>query len=193
MATFEHVEKLRERANVSYDEAKAALDACGDDLLEAMIYLEKQGKVVPPTGGGCYSTGVASGPAHTAGNDGRKGHNGGESFTDAVKRFFRWCGKIINKGNTNMFQVWYEDKIVTTVPVTVLVLLLVFCFWVSIPLLIVGLFCGCRYRFSGRELEKTPVNDFMDTAASAADSIKTEVKNRTGNDKNEHKGGPDQL
>ena len=44
MATFEMVEKIRQYANVTYDEAKAALDACNDDLLEAVIYLEKQGK-----------------------------------------------------------------------------------------------------------------------------------------------------
>jgi hypothetical protein len=45
---MEHVEKLREKANVSYAEAKAALDACGDDLLEALLYQERQGKVNRP-------------------------------------------------------------------------------------------------------------------------------------------------
>lgn len=58
MITLEQVEKLREKANVSYDEAKAALEAANGDMLEALINLEKQGKVVPPEGGGYYrSTG----------------------------------------------------------------------------------------------------------------------------------------
>ena len=55
MATIEQVEKLRSKANVSYEEAKNALEACGDDILEAMIYLEKQGKVQPPPTEGSYS------------------------------------------------------------------------------------------------------------------------------------------
>ncbi len=56
MATLEQVEKLREKANVSFEEAKAALDACNGDLLDALIYLEKQGRVNAPTGGGYYSS-----------------------------------------------------------------------------------------------------------------------------------------
>ena len=41
MDNLEKVDKLRERANVSYEEAKAALEANGWDLLDAMVYLEK--------------------------------------------------------------------------------------------------------------------------------------------------------
>ncbi|MDR3119870.1 MAG: hypothetical protein LBU58_00805 [Clostridiales bacterium] len=57
MASLEMVDKLRERANVTFDEAKAALDAADGDILEALIYLEKQGKVPPPQGG-FYSSGA---------------------------------------------------------------------------------------------------------------------------------------
>ncbi|MDP4159978.1 MAG: ubiquitin, partial [Bacillota bacterium] len=56
MTTLEQVEKLCAMANISYEEAKAALDAANGDLLEAIIYLEKQGKVKAPTGGGYYSS-----------------------------------------------------------------------------------------------------------------------------------------
>ena len=45
MEDFEKIEKLRERANVTYEEAKEALNAANGDLLDAMIYLERQGKV----------------------------------------------------------------------------------------------------------------------------------------------------
>ena len=48
MDELEKVEKLRERANVSYEEAKEALDKSNGDLLDAMVYLEKQGKVKSP-------------------------------------------------------------------------------------------------------------------------------------------------
>ena len=50
MVTLEQVEKLREHANISYDEAKAALENANGDILQAIIDLEKQGKIKPPPG-----------------------------------------------------------------------------------------------------------------------------------------------
>lgn len=44
MENYEKVEKLRERANVSYEEAKEALEQNNWDILDAMIALEKSGK-----------------------------------------------------------------------------------------------------------------------------------------------------
>ena len=43
--TLEQIDLVMERAQVSYTEAKEALEATNGDLLEALLYLEKQGKV----------------------------------------------------------------------------------------------------------------------------------------------------
>ncbi len=48
MENYEKVEKLRERANVSYEEAKEALEQNNWDILDAMIALEKSGKAAGP-------------------------------------------------------------------------------------------------------------------------------------------------
>jgi dimethylargininase len=48
MDNLEKVEKLRERANVTYEEAKAALEENNWDLLDAMVALEKAGKTNSP-------------------------------------------------------------------------------------------------------------------------------------------------
>ncbi len=48
MDNFEKVEKLREHANVTYEEAKQALENSNWDILDAMIYLEQGGKVHGP-------------------------------------------------------------------------------------------------------------------------------------------------
>lgn len=48
MDNLEKVEKLREKTGVSYEEAKAALEATNYDVLDAIIYLEKNGKVKAP-------------------------------------------------------------------------------------------------------------------------------------------------
>lgn len=52
MTTLENVEKICAMANISYEEAKAVLDAANGDLLEAVISLEKQGQIQAPNGGG---------------------------------------------------------------------------------------------------------------------------------------------
>lgn len=174
MTSFDSVEKLRERAQVSYEDAKSALDACGGDLLEALIYLEKQGKVSPP-GGGSYSSKpetpntaiVTSAPRETENREG---------FKELMQRFFDWCGKVFHYGVTNYFEVNHKGEKVLAVPVIILVLLLIFAFWITIPLMIVGLFCNCRYGFRGAQIEKIDMNGVMNSAADAADKVKGEVK-----------------
>ena len=179
MASIEMVEKLRERANVSYEEANAALDACGGDLLEALIMLEKQGKVSAPAGGS-YSSKDAP-PETQLINIPQPAQKKGESFSDMLNKFFKWCGNVIHKGNTNHFEVWRDNGKILSVPVTVLVLLLIFAFWVTLPLIIIGLFFGCRYYFKGSELENMNVNSVMDSAANAATNLKNEVMNAASN------------
>ena len=60
-------------------------------------------------------------------------------------------------------------------PVTALVLLMLCAFWVCVPLLIVGLFTGCRYSFSGKELGRENINAALGKAADAADHVKHAV------------------
>ncbi len=48
MEQLEKVEKLREKTGVTYDEAKIALEANDWDVLDAIVYLEKQGKIKSP-------------------------------------------------------------------------------------------------------------------------------------------------
>jgi hypothetical protein len=180
MASFDSVEKLRERANVSYEDARGALDASGDDLLEALILLEKQGKVAPPAGGGTYSSQQApEAPKHK--NGGKQAEERGESFTDMLNRFGNWFAGVIQAGCVNQFEVTRNGKRMVSVPVIVLVLLIIFAFWVTLPLLVVGLFCGCRYTFSGNDVKGINVNGVMDSAANAAEGLKQEIKQAAQN------------
>lgn len=52
MVTIEQVQKLCACANVSYAEAKKALEAANEDILEALIALEREGKAKSPRGCG---------------------------------------------------------------------------------------------------------------------------------------------
>ena len=175
MSTIEQIEKLREKADVTYAEAKAALDAASGDMLDAIINLENQGKVKAPENGGSFTTSQQQDDDGREKQKPRKDKESGESFSAMMGRFFRWCCKIIAKGNTYMFEVKRHGETVLPIPVTVMVLLLLFAFWAVIPLLVIGLFFGCRYYFSGPDLEKTGVNKVLDAAADAAEGIKKDV------------------
>ncbi|MDR3586475.1 MAG: ubiquitin [Desulfosporosinus sp.] len=177
MTTLEQVEKLRAMANVSYDEAKAALDASNGDLLEAIIDLEKQGKVNAPNGGGYYSSEKTVDASEVVFNKScwekeNKNCNGGETFSSLMKKLVKFCFKILRKSTTNYFEVLKGEQSKASVPVIALVLLLIFAFGVTIPLLIIGLFFGLRYRFKGPDFLGKTINDAMNSAADAAENLK---------------------
>ncbi|AQS58114.1 DUF4342 domain-containing protein [Desulforamulus ferrireducens] len=50
---LEQIDELKKRANVSYSEAKEALEQCHGDLLEALIYLETKNKIKPEQNTSC--------------------------------------------------------------------------------------------------------------------------------------------
>jgi len=182
MTTLEQVEKLRAMANVTYDEAKGALNAANGDLLEAIIYLEKQGKVNAPNGGGYYSsqkTADTSALAYKENCWERQNNNchSGKTFISPIKKIGTFCLDMIRKGNANSFEVLRGEESKASFPVTALAFLLIFAFWITIPLIIVGLFFGFRYRFHGPDFNGNTVNDAMNSAADAAENLKKSINN----------------
>jgi hypothetical protein len=171
MATLEQVEKLREKTNVSYEEARAALDACNGDLLDALIYLEKQGRVTSPAGGGYYSSQNAAEHMPPV-VEYRQKERCGSTFGDMMRKFGRFLAKVFGIGNTNFLVAVKNGEELFACPVTALVLLIIFFFWVVVPLFILSLFFGFRYHFRGNELGTENVNKAMDGATSAAEDIK---------------------
>lgn len=181
MVTIEQVEKLREYANVSYDEAKAALESTGGDMLQAIIDLEHQGKMKTPEGGGKFvSNGSGRQNQHQTGSSektdsSKKNEQGNTAFKENVNRFFRWVGGIIHKGNMNALVVEKSGEQVIKLPVTALVILLLCAFWIVVPLLVLGLFFSFRYYFSGPDLGSNSVNDALQSASNAAEEIKNDI------------------
>ncbi len=178
MDNFEKVEKLREKANVSYEEAKQALENSNWDILDAMIYLEQNGKVKGPeqtsytTQNEQRAIGAEPEPENKA------------SLGDLLSRFGKWCVSWIEKGNRNSFCVEKQNREIFRVPITLLVVLLFFAFWVVLPLMIVGLFFNMHYHFAGPDIRSVDldINKAMDGAASAAENIKNEFNNAVNKD-----------
>ncbi|MEG1822821.1 MAG: DUF4342 domain-containing protein [Clostridiales bacterium] len=179
MATLEQVEKLREKTNISYEEAKEVLDSVNGDLLEALVKLENQGKVVPPTNGTYNSQGQGEGQEKQKKQYYTPPDNDGIRFSQVMSKIGKIMAKIFNKGNTNFLEVRRFDKTVIQMPLTVVVVFTILAFWVVIPLMIVGLFFNCRYVFVGKDIEKTPANSAMNKVADTAENFKEEVKKET--------------
>jgi len=180
MTELEKVEKLREKANVSFTEAKEALDSSSGDILDALIYLENKGKVTAPAGGGFFSgtdQPVLTGQAAEGGSSNNTESTGsGEEFTDLIKRFGKFCMKLINKGLNNCLVATKGDRQLFSCPVLIVIVLLIifynFTLWVTIPVFIITLFCGVRYRFTGEDLGRDSVNSVMDSASVIVEDVK---------------------
>lgn len=170
MDHMEMVDKLREKANVSYEEAKTALEKSEWDLLDALVYLENQGKM-----------GAEKTETYTTKKEPRPQADEAQDVRGAFTRLFSFIAELINKGNRISMEVRRHQKLVLTIPLTVLILLLIFVFWWVLPIMVVGLFFGARYSFKGPGIADT-VNRAMDKAADTAQSIKSGIKNNEKHD-----------
>jgi len=174
--TFEQIEKLRSIADISYEEAKNALEAANGNLLDAVVYLEKQGKVKPPSGGGFYSSekkATADASTNSKNWEEKKYNSGKESpLISFLKKLWEFCLKMIRKGNRNTFEILKDGESKAYFPVTILALMLIFAFWATLPLIIIGLFFGFRYRFTGPDFKEQTINETIENVAKAVENFK---------------------
>ncbi len=150
MEKLERIEKLRERAEVSYDEAREAYERADGDLLEALIYLEKRGRVQAPQGGGYYKSEHVAQPQYEEGNDRGQERDAYINLKDALEKIWQFFYGLFQKGNSIDFEILKEKKNMISFPVTILVLLLIFAPWLTIAFIIAGLFFGFHYQFISR-------------------------------------------
>ena len=91
-------------------------------------------------------------------------------------------GKIIKIGNENFLDVDKENENFISIPLTLVVVFLVFAFWIFVPLMIIGLFCGFKYGFKGPLFKSDDVfNSAMNKASAATETIKDEFKDSKKN------------
>lgn len=174
MDKMEKVESLREKTGVSYTEAKAALEANGDDLLEALCWLEQHGKT-QMVGASCSTQDrepPQEEPQAEQPRDPGPFARGFQSLWEGLVSLFRW-------GNANQLVMTSKGgRREFGVPLTLFIILLVACFWVVVPLIIIALFFGNRFSFEGPELGRDDVNDAMGRATDFAESIKQEFQEK---------------
>ena len=168
MDNLEKVEKLRERANVSYQEAKAALEENNWDLLDAMVALEKAGKTNSPRQEQ-YSTSYDQQEEYIPViqkviEQEERQPRPGKTIGGAIRKFFRIC-------RDNSFCINHRDNNMIRLPLLAAVVILLFTWKITIPVMLIALLFGFRYSFEGKD-ELKQANAFMESASNAAESLR---------------------
>lgn len=185
MDNLEKIEKLREKSEISYEEAREILKKCDGDLLDAIIFLEKQGKIKTdsqeePHGESKSSSDAPKNPKEIAESYKNYEYEKQKNEKGVFNTIISALKIIIKKGCENKFIIKRHGTFIMDIPVLLLIILLIIMFWLILILSVVGLFFGFRYSFSGPDLGCDKVNNVMEKAAKAAEDLKAEA---TGNNK----------
>lgn len=187
---FELVKKLVAETGVSYTEAKAVLEKTEWDILDAIIELESQGRTV---GASSFSTRLESEQGGTESDKRKEGakkkreesRKKRNEYKENTVGVMEWLVSVLDKGNANSIEMYRNGERKIGLPVTVFVLLLILSCSAILILMLISLFFGCRYRFTGPDLERDDVNSVMGKATDCAESIKKEFKNMSSKEDKE--------
>lgn len=175
MERNEMIEILMGKVNVKKEEATEALENCDWDLLDAIIYLERKGKVENNE-----TTTIIEVQSEGQNQEKKKGNKNRDEkcggIGEIVGRVFRFIGKVLKKGNENYFEIRKENEKPIKISLTISVVLLIFLFIPSAILLVVGLFCGYKYSVVGPHINYEGVNDMFEKVSESADTIKKDFK-----------------
>ena len=168
MTDFEKIAKIMEKTGASEADARAALDANGGEILDAVIWLERA-KKVEETKTAYYSTGDAPSEEQAA-NEVLKGDvigeeesrrraerearrrereerrsRNGEEIRSEIRRFWDWVCAILEASVKTNFCADRHGEELIGIPVLIAVLIFLAATPISICVILFGLFMGCHY------------------------------------------------
>ncbi len=147
---LEQIEIIRERANVTYAEAKEALELCNYDIVETLVHLEKQNKVNTPSQNADTSKTVWA------------------AIKDTVK-------SIIRTGNDYKFVIKKSDNIVINIPVTILFLAIILFPPIMIGAALLALFTKHTLRFEKSDGGDVNVNEALEKVSAVTGAVGDKV------------------
>ena len=167
MVDFEKVEKLVQKANVSYEDAKNALEAANGDMLDAIIALEKAGKVNSQASFTTTSPEASPYKDVPAVVDQTNKTEGKSFFKDlgaAIKRGFRYTVD-------NSVRVVRNDVEVIKLPLWISIIAMLAAWELLLIVIVISLFFDCRYSVVGKD-DANEVNRVIDQASTFAGKVK---------------------
>ena len=168
--TMEQVEKVRACTQCSYEQAKAALEETGGNVLDAVILLEQKEK--RDGAGGDYSTRTGE-PVHADPPEWKR---------PTWKEVRGAAASVVENCLSIFLEVWKGGEMTCRIPLLAAVLLVLIEPYLMVGLLILGLFLGYRVHVSGRGTEgwgprvNGVVDQVGDTVYDAVRSLRKDKK-----------------
>lgn len=172
------IEKLREKTGITYEDAKSVLEINNWDILDAILDLEKEGKVKGPSVSIFYTNeynenyeeeNTQSNFEEVKKDSNYKSNSTFEGIFEAICKFIDTCNNIFieMKGKNNFFLKF---------PLTVVIVLLIFGFWLLIPLIVIGLFLDIEFSVESKKINTDKVNDILSKISKEVQKIKAKGK-----------------
>lgn len=172
------IEKLKDKANISYDEAEEALENGNWDMLDAMLYLEDKGKVEKPLVGIYYTNEYKDtykdqveiiNLKKDKGNKHSNNKNNFEGVFEAICKAIDTCNNIF-------IEIKKASKVFLKIPLTVLIVISFFAFWIIIPLVIVALIFDIEFFVSSKNVNTDKINKGLKDISINVKNIKDKLK-----------------
>lgn len=165
----QQIQRLSAHAGISPEQARTALEACGGDLLDALVWLEQQG-IIADAGVCTYSTkdGVTAEPPNQTAPE-----------AEPAQEKQNWLVAAWNWLVDNRLEAYRKDSDDRSMecPMAALLALLALAWWVVTLLLVAGFFLGWRYRLVGPNLGRSQmVQDVMEKLDDGAETVVDQVR-----------------
>ena len=193
MDRFELVEKLVKSTGVSFEDAKIALESSGWDLLDAAVWLERNGKVESRSGHFTTDPEQQQQQARSEEQQQR------QQRTDAPRGSARSAGETGTTGkilrgifskikgiltDNELVICKQSGEIFLELPIWLSVLLLIVAFWPTVGVLILLFILGFRFRLHGPDLSGDMINGILNKAENSASDFVSRVKNSYSSSRN---------
>lgn len=179
MEKLKLVDKLREKTNISYEEAKIVLENNNWNILDALLYLEESGRVKKPSVSIFYTNEAKySEVSKEIRNNEENKYKNNKSFQGV----FESICKFIDTCNNIFIEIKKKDKVFLKIPLTVVAILSFFMFWIIIPLIVVGLFFDIEFYVYSNRVNAGKVNKVLSEISENVKVIKEKFKKVGKND-----------
>ncbi|HAT4353242.1 TPA: ubiquitin [Clostridium perfringens] len=179
MEKLKLVDKLKNKANISYEEAKDALEKSNWDMLEAMLYLEAHGKVQKPSLSIFYTNESKESYNENGEEVNLKKDTNEKNFENknSFEGVFEAICKAIDTCNNIFIEIIRNSRVILKIPFTVLIVLLFFAFWIVIPLMIIGLFFNMEFLVSSKKIDVDKINKVFKETSKVVKDVKDKFTN----------------
>ena len=172
------VEKLREKTGITYEDSKRVLEINNWDILDAILYLEKQGKVKSPSISIFYTNEYKESyeEENTEYNFEEIKKDSNYKSNNTFEGIFEVICKAIDTCNNIFIEIKGKNNFFLKFPLTVVIVLLIFGFWLLIPLVVIGLFLDIEFSVESKKINTNKINDILSKISKEVQKIKGKGK-----------------